>query len=122
MNVYPHSDQTWEAADEDHFSGSARVQRVASQPGPPRIKTYLVEFQPAARTHWHAHSGVQLLIVLKGVCRLQKWGEAVEELAAGSQACIAAGEKHWHGAAPGSVMAHVAVNIDASTSWMEAVD
>lgn len=122
MNVYPHSEENWEAADPQHFSGSARVQRVASQQGSPRIKTYLVEFEPQARTHWHSHSGVQLLIVLQGVCHVQKWGEAVQELKAGSQICIAADEKHWHGAAPGSAMAHVAVNIDASTTWMEAVE
>jgi quercetin dioxygenase-like cupin family protein len=65
---------------------------------------------------------VQLLIVLKGLCRVQKWGEAVQEVEAGGQISIAPGEKHWHGASPGSDMAHVAVNIDASTTWMEAVE
>ncbi|MEE8584548.1 MAG: cupin domain-containing protein [Acidobacteriota bacterium] len=121
MGIYPHSDENWERADPAHFTGSARVQRVVSAPGPPRIKTYLVEFQPGARTHWHSHSGVQLLIVLKGRCLVQKWAKAVRQVEAGGQVSIAPGEKHWHGAAPGAAMAHVAVNVDASTTWMEAV-
>jgi 4-carboxymuconolactone decarboxylase len=34
---------------------------------------------------------------------------------------IPAGEKHWHGAPPDSPMAHVALNIDLETEWLEPV-
>jgi quercetin dioxygenase-like cupin family protein len=32
---------------------------------------------------------------------------------------IPAGQKHWHGAGAGEPATHVAVNVDAETSWME---
>ena len=31
---------------------------------------------------------------------------------------IAPGEKHWHGATPGSRGVHIAVNINAQTTWL----
>ncbi len=34
---------------------------------------------------------------------------------------IPPGEKHWHGAAPGSTGTHLAVNVNAVTEWLEEV-
>ena len=31
------------------------------------------------------------------------------------------GEKHWHGAAPATGMAHFAVNLTLTTEWLEPV-
>ena len=34
---------------------------------------------------------------------------------------IAPGERHWHGASADGRMVHVALNVDASTTWLEKV-
>jgi quercetin dioxygenase-like cupin family protein len=83
---------------------------------------FRVEFEAGARTNWHAHTGVQILLITEGRGRVQKWGEAVQEVSAGDTVSIAPGEKHWHGAARDARMVHLAVNIDTATEWMEPVE
>ncbi len=92
----------------------ARMDGVSADP---RVNAYRVTFQPGARTAWHLHSGTQLLLVVEGRCRVQKAGEAVQEVETGGVIRIEAGERHWHGASAHSPMTHVALNLDAATTW-----
>ena len=110
-----------EASDPNTFTGHARMTRMPGLSEDPSIKAFRVEFEPAARTHWHIHSGPQLLVVLSGCCRLQCAGEPVRQIEAGDVACIAAGERHWHGAAADGPMTHLAVNVASTTTWLGAV-
>ena len=110
-----------EPSDPNTFVGQARLTRMPGLSGDPAVQGFRVEFQPAARTNWHAHSGPQLLIVVSGTCRLQKAGGPVMELPTGDVACIAPGERHWHGASPDGPMTHVAINIDSTTTWLAPV-
>lgn len=110
----------WQMADPRTFSGQARVKRLGGGDEPDRTRLYWVEFAASSRTHWHEHTGVQLLYVVKGTCQIQKWGEPLVQVEAGGVVLIEPGEKHWHGAG-GEVMSHLAVNINADTRWLEAV-
>ena len=110
-----------EPSDPNTFVGQARLTRMDGAADAPRTNVYRVEFEAQARTHWHSHSGPQLLQIVAGVCRYQVEGGPVREAAAGDLVAIAPGERHWHGAARGGPMTHVAINIDAKTSWFEAV-
>ena len=85
------------------------------------VIVYLVDFEAGARTNWHRHSAPQLLLVKEGRGLVQKWGEPVREIAAGDAVRIDPNEKHWHGAAPGTRMAHFAVNLNLTTEWLEPV-
>jgi quercetin dioxygenase-like cupin family protein len=80
-----------------------------------------VFFEPAARTHWHTHEIAQVLYVLAGEGRVQSRDGSGSTLTAGDTVHIPAGEEHWHGAAPGSYLLHLAVSVGA-TSWLEPVD
>jgi len=60
-------------------------------------------------------------MVLEGRIRIQRWGASPEEAAAGDTIAISPGEKHWHGAAPGGIGVHIAMNVDAATEWLEEV-
>ena len=82
---------------------------------------YRVEFDDGGRTNWHTHSGPQWLFIIDGRVRVQKWGELPQEVEAGDSVAIAPGEKHWHGAAPGSRGTHLAVNVNVKTEWLEPV-
>jgi quercetin dioxygenase-like cupin family protein len=109
----------WEEADRKTFSGRARVKRLGGVGVSPAVRAFRVAFEPGARTHWHAHSGTQLLIVVEGRCLIQRWGDPVTTAAVGDVVHIPAGQKHWHGAGPDEPATHIAVNLDAETSWME---
>ena len=107
-------------ADAARFSGHATMARmdIAERP---EVHMYRVTFQPSARTAWHTHSGIQLLLVIEGLCRVQKAGEPVQEVAAGGAIRIEASERHWHGATADAPMTHLALNVDAVTEWFEKV-
>ena len=121
MKVSHDADVEWEPLDPAHFTGNGRVKRVSATDQDPSVKVFRVEFEREARTNWHSHSGVQLLYIVEGRCRVQKWGEDVKQAGPGDIVNIHPGEKHWHGASPGSGMTHIAVNINATTTWMGRV-
>ena len=111
-----------EPVDPRNFVGTARVQRMPVVEGAGEsVNVFLVEFDPGARTNWHRHSGSQVLLVKEGRGLVQKWGEPVRHIGVGDAVTIEPNEKHWHGAAPGTRMAHFAVNLNLTTEWLEAV-
>jgi 4-carboxymuconolactone decarboxylase len=109
----------WEEADRKTFSGRARVKRLGAAGVSPGIRAFRVAFEPGARTHWHTHTGPQLLIVVEGRCVVQRWGDPAVTAEVGDVVHIPAGQKHWHGAGAHAAATHIAVNVDAETTWME---
>ena len=108
----------------EYFTGSARVDPLFQAIAPARASGSLVTFEPGARTAWHTHTLGQILIVTAGTGRVQRWGDAVEEIRQGDVVWIPPGQKHWHGAAPNCSMAHIAIveQLDGKTvDWMEKV-
>ena len=67
----------------------------------------------------------QVLYVLSGVGRYQTLGEEVQVLLPGDTVVIPPGVKHWHGAAPDHMMAHLAMSESnekgEATTWLEPV-
>lgn len=106
------------------FTGSVRMEPVIGAEPPGRPGSAIVTFQPGARTNWHTHPLGQLLIVTEGRGRAQSAGGPVFEIRPGDVVWFAAGERHWHGAAPDATMTHLAVHaaLDGSTvDWEEPV-
>jgi quercetin dioxygenase-like cupin family protein len=52
---------------------------------------------------------------------VQRWGEPPQDVGVGDAVVIPPGEKHWHGAVPGERAVHLAVNVNATTEWLEPV-
>jgi quercetin dioxygenase-like cupin family protein len=121
MKPFQGADAPFEPADPKNFVGRARVRRFPLVEGDHPVIVYLVEFEPGGRTNWHMHSAPQLLLVKEGRGLVQKWGERAREIAAGDAVTIEPNEKHWHGAAAGTKMAHFAVNLNLTTQWLEPV-
>jgi 4-carboxymuconolactone decarboxylase len=122
MKQFRNDEAPFEPADPRNFVGSARVKKLPMvEEGTQPVIVYLVEFEPGGRTNWHRHSAPQLLLVKEGRGLVQKWGEAARELTAGDAVAIGPNEKHWHGAAPATRMAHFAVNLNLTTEWLEPV-
>ena len=108
----------------EYFTGTVWQDPVIQAPEPARATSSRVTFEPGARTHWHTHPLGQTLYVLSGCGRVQSDGGPVREIRAGDIVWIPPGEKHWHGAAPNTMMCHLAmqeqVNGSAAT-WLEPV-
>ena len=122
MDIFRGGDVPARPGDAGTFVGAAQIKKLANHDAGVPVVVYHVAFSDGGRTNWHAHSGPQWLLMLAGRVRVQTWGEAVQEISAGDAVVIAPGEKHWHGAAPGSSGVHLAVNVNATTEWLEPVD
>lgn len=95
------------------FTGEVRLSETLgaeNASGAPSIHN--VVFEPGVYNAWHSHAGGQILIVTDGVCYHQIEGGEVEVLHPGDVAECPPDVKHWHGAAPGSRMAHLATNTN----------
>src|ERR1700734_2183132 len=108
----------------DYFTGTVWQDPIIKPPAPALIRAALLTFEPAARTAWHTHPLGQTLHIVRGTGRVQTWGGPIREIRAGDTVWIPPGEKHWHGAAPTTAMAHIAMQeaLDGSpVTWLEHV-
>jgi len=124
MKIWRSGSQPSRQGPEENFTGSVRVDPLFQANAPARANGSLVTFEPGALTGWHAHPLGQILIVTAGKGRVQRWGDPVEEIRKGDVVWIPPGQKHWHGAAPNSSMAHIGIveQLDGkSVEWMEKV-
>ena len=106
------------------FTGNVRIDPLHQADAPARVSIASVTFEPGARSAWHSHPLGQTLVVTAGCGRVQNWGEQIEEIHPGEVVWTAAGEKHWHGAAPTTSMTHISIveQLDGKgADWMEHV-
>jgi quercetin dioxygenase-like cupin family protein len=71
-----------------------------------------VIFEPKARTNWHSHLGGQILFITLGKGYYQAKGQPARLLHEGDYIEIPPNLVHWHGAAPNSEFAHIAVSLN----------
>ena len=121
MQIFRGDAAPFAPADANSFTGPALTKRLASDDVGVPVHVYRVEFEAGGRTNWHTHTGPQWLLIVDGRVRVQKWGEPAQEVMAGDAVVIHPGEKHWHGAAAGGRGVHIAVNVKATTEWLEPV-
>jgi len=124
MDIKRSGSQPSAAGPAEYFTGTVRIDARFSGTGAARAGGATVTFEPGARTAWHTHPLGQTLLVLSGRGLAQREGEAAQEILPGDIVWFEPGEKHWHGAAPGTAMSHVAIAeaLDGSVvTWMEKV-
>ena len=104
-----------------YFIGQSYLAPLSTQ----QVGIYNVTFEPGCRNNWHIHhKGGQILLVTAGRGYYQEWGKPAQELKPGDVVNIAPEVKHWHGAAPDSWFAHIAIEVPAegsSNEWLEPV-
>jgi quercetin dioxygenase-like cupin family protein len=93
----------------DWFSGDVWIDGVARGEEPSRVRVSAVHFTPSARTAWHSHAVGQTLYVTEGRGLVQSRGGDVVDIRSGDIVRTAAGEWHWHGAAPDKFMTHLSI-------------
>jgi quercetin dioxygenase-like cupin family protein len=116
--------QPSQRAPAEYFTGTVRIDPLFKTNAPARASGACVTFEPAARSHWHTHPLGQTLIVTSGRGYVQSWGEPIRVIRPGDVILCPPGEKHWHGAAPGTAMTHIAIQEELNgkvVDWMEKV-
>lgn len=86
-----------------------------------------VRFAPGARTAWHSHEKGQYLRVTQGVGRFGTRDGHHVDVHPGQTIYTPPGQEHWHAAAPGFFMEHIAMleNGDdpaTTTTWLEHIN
>lgn len=107
-----------------YFTGQVRVQMLSPANEQINASSAYVTFEPGARSAWHTHPRGQYLIVTAGAGLTQEWGKPVQALHEGDVVWCPPGVKHWHGAAPGSALTHIAMTgtfEGKAVQWMEKV-
>lgn len=107
-----------------NFTGAYWVSWLVPFDGGLKNPVASVTFEPGARTNWHSHEGGQILLVTEGRGYYQEDGKPARELKPGDVAPIGIGVRHWHGAAPDSWFAHIAIEANpgaGATTWMGPV-
>ena len=107
-----------------NFTGQVYLFRL-SQEKELNVPIANVTFDPACRNSWHRHSGGQLLIATAGTGYYQEKGKPARRLFSGDIVEIAPNVEHWHGAAPDSWFAHLAISCNPKTNvvtWQNQVE
>ena len=122
MNITPRAQMLGDLKplDPSHFTGTAAALDLLPPPRPALpTSAAVVRFDPGVRNYWHSHEGGQLIYVIEGEGWVQVRGAAAQQIRVGDAVATGPHEERWHGAGRGSPMAHVVVNVGA-TSWLEA--
>lgn len=107
-----------------YFSGKSWLARL-TQNTALNVPVANVTFEPACRNNWHSHTGGQILVATAGKGFYQEKGKPAQLLRPGDIVEIAPNVVHWHGAAPDSWFAHLAIECNPQTNentWLEPVD
>ncbi|HUB11363.1 MAG TPA: cupin domain-containing protein [Acetobacteraceae bacterium] len=108
-----------------NFTGTVFSDEIVVGKNPSRMRASVVSFTPGGRTAWHSHPVGQTLYCLSGAGRVQFEGQPAQELHPGDTVVIPPNTRHWHGAAPDKLFAHLAMSElndkGEGTAWFEYV-
>ena len=108
----------------NNFTGTVWLQMLVNNDSTFNASIGNVTFEPGARTNWHYHPGGQVLLITGGKGRYQEQGKAIRELRKGDVIKCEPNIIHWHGAAPGYQLSHIAIGTNADKGtvvWLQPV-
>jgi 4-carboxymuconolactone decarboxylase len=101
------------------FTGPVTMQNYVGTDLSQRFLIRQVNFDRGVRNKFHTHTIEQILIVTEGK-GIVATNQEEKSVVTGDIIFIPAGEKHWHGAAPGSTFSHLYVmSPDSKTTQVE---
>jgi quercetin dioxygenase-like cupin family protein len=104
----------------NNFSGTVWLNMMGATDSTLHASFGNVSFEPKARTNWHSHPGGQILLITEGRGYYQAKGGPARLLHKGDVVEIPRNVVHWHGAAPDSAFAHIAISLntdDGGAVW-----
>lgn len=109
---------------DNYFTGAVFIYPLLAKDKNNEFTLGSVTFEPGARTVWHTHPKGQVLIITEGRGLYQERNKAARFLNRGDVVNIPENVEHWHGAAAGSKLVHIAVTNykgDENVVWLQAV-
>jgi quercetin dioxygenase-like cupin family protein len=103
------------------FAGDVWVDTLYRGDEPSRIRAGIARFVPGARSAWHSHGLGQALYIVEGIALIGARGALIIEAHPGDVVWAPPGQEHWHGAAPGQFMTHLALWEGDAVDWLEHV-
>jgi quercetin dioxygenase-like cupin family protein len=102
---------------------TAGVSRVGlhSAPDEHGVRLDRISYLAGAHTHWHRHTGEQILYGQQGQGWVKFDGRPRVALGTGTVTHIPVGTKHWHGATPEHSVVHLAFTAGGDTIWLGEV-
>jgi quercetin dioxygenase-like cupin family protein len=100
----------------DLFIGSVERQAFVDENDSGQVRVNVVTFKDGAVNRYHSHTFDQVLVVTEGEGIVQVEGQPEQHVTIGDVIFVPAGERHWHGAAPGKTMAHLTVATPGTTT------
>lgn len=104
-----------------HHTGDVWLHHVSDADKTFDYNVVLATFAPGAKLDWHIHPGGQQLLMTKGIGYYQERGKPVQIVNVGDVVKCLPGVEHWHGAAPESEFAYLAITGKQPTKWLEKV-
>ena len=80
-----------------------------------------ISYLAGSHTHWHIHTGEQILYGEQGHGWLAFDGGSRVAIATGTVAHVPVGMRHWHGATPHDGLVHLAFTAGGDTIWLDEV-
>jgi quercetin dioxygenase-like cupin family protein len=99
----------------DLFVGPVERQNVVGEGDSKQLRIGVVTFKNGAVNKLHRHTFDQVLVVTEGEGIVQVEGQPEQRIMVGDVIFVPAGERHWHGAAPGKTMSHLTVATPGTT-------
>ncbi len=75
------------------------------------VRAVRFQYEPGARSYWHAHDGAQVLLLERGRGRMQIQGQKMQDMIPGQPVFFPANVLHWHGAAPDQGLTQISVSV-----------
>jgi limonene-1,2-epoxide hydrolase/quercetin dioxygenase-like cupin family protein len=97
--------------------GVTRTSIVAGA-SPEAVRVDRFHYPPGGHTHWHLHTGEQVLYGESGRGWVQFDGQERARLDPGRVVPVPVGVRHWHGAVPDESLVHIAVTAGGDTEWL----
>lgn len=116
MKIVRMSADAREPTSGDLFVGKVERQTIVTEADSAQIRIGVVTFLEGAVNKYHHHTFDQVLVVTEGEGIVQVEGQAEQRVTAGDVIFVPAGERHWHGAAPGQTMSHLTVATPGTTT------
>lgn len=106
--LFPYSPEPYASP---NFNHPVYLGKILTEPNAANsLEWNYVVFPKGTYTRWHSHKEGQILIATDGVGYHKIQGGKVEVLHPGDVVYCPSGVVHWHGAAPNSAFAHIAIN------------